>query len=128
MKKSKYFLKDKRAQIYKKMNVAEEGDMPREAYIPISPASLWCYTSQLSQDLMYRAKGVGENETRFFVFNFRDIVEVGDAVLYRAKWYNITRVDTTDDYNGDLFIYVENMSEEPEEEDILTYDEGAQYL
>lgn len=128
MKKSKYFLKDKRAQIYKKMNVAEEGDMPREAYIPISPASLWCYASQLSQDLMYRAKGVGENETRFFVFNFRDIVEVGDAVLYRAKWYNITRVDTTDDYNGDLFIYVENMSEEPEEEDVLTYDEGAQYL
>ena len=49
-----------------------------------------------------------ENETRFFVFNYYPKVEVYDMILYKNQWYRITRVDTADDYKGDLFIYVQN--------------------
>ena len=123
-----YYIKDKKAQIYKFMNVSVGGGMPRDQYIPIAAAPLWCYTSQLSQNRIYQALGVGKNETRYFVFNYLKNVEVNDALLYRGNWYNITRVDTKDDYNTDTFIYVENMDNPPSEEDILTYEDGAQYL
>ena len=130
MKKSQYYLKDKKAQIYKKKDIAEAGDMPREVYIPISSSSLWCYAAQLSQDRIYQAKGVGVDEYRFFVFNHLKNVDVNDALLYRGKWYNITRVDTQDDYNTDTFIYVNDMSihETPDEDEIIDYETGAQYL
>ena len=29
-------------------------------------------------------------------------------IKYKNIWYRVTRVDTQDDYNGDVFIYVEN--------------------
>lgn len=128
MRKTIYYKKDKKAMIYKYKNVAEPGSMPREMYIPIRRSSLWCYASQLSQDRIYQAKGVGSNEYRFFVFNYLGDVEVNDSILYNGKWYHITRVDHEDDYKTDTFIYVDDMSTTPSPYDIVDYDTGAQYL
>ncbi len=128
MKKSQYYLKDKQATIYVQRNVSQPGYMPVMRFIPITPSPLWCYTSQLSQDRIIQAKGVGSSENRFFVFNHLNNVKVDDPLFYKGNWYHITRVDTEDDYNTDTFIYVEDLDNPPEEEDILSYEEGAQYL
>lgn len=128
MKKSLYYKKDKKAQIYQHKNVASKGSMPIEKYYPISRQPLWCYTSQLSQDRIYQAKGVGSDESRFFVFYYMIDVAVDDAILYLGKWYHITRVDTEDDYNTDIFVYVNDMETVPSDDDILDYETGLQYL
>ena len=128
MKKSRYYLKDKKAMIYKNVRIQEPGRMPQSKYIPIAASSLWCYASQLSQDRIYQAKAVGEDENRFFVFNHLTNVVVDDALLYRDKWYHITRVDTEDDYNTDTFIYCDDMSTQPSSSEILDYETGSQYL
>ena len=78
------------------------------SYYPIAPAQIWCYTRQLSQTDIFQSASYGENETRFFVFNYYPKVEVYDMILYKNQWYRITRVDTADDYKGDLFIYIQN--------------------
>ena len=36
------------------------------------------------------------------------MIELYDLILYREKWYQITRVDTEDDYNTDIFVYVKD--------------------
>lgn len=103
-----YYKKDKKAQIYKKINIFEPGDMPKYAYAPRSPSLLWCYTSQLTQQGLYYAHTYGDDETRLFVFNYDAKIDFDQLVLYRDVWYLITRVDTKDDYNGELFVYVKN--------------------
>ena len=129
MKKSIYYKKDKKAMIYKHKRVQiTAGSMPKDRYIPIKESSLWCYSSQLSQDRIYQAKAVGEDESRFFVFNHLENVAVDDSILYRDKWYHITRVDTEDDYNTDMFIYCDDMSSSPSDDEILDYATGSQYL
>ena len=118
-KKGLYYLKDKQAQIYKKVNAAQPGGMPRYAYYPLAASPLWCYASQMSQDLVFQAAHWGNNETRFFVFNYHKEVDIDQMVQYRGAWFTITRVDTADDYNGDMFVYVKSYegSITPEEYD-----------
>lgn len=107
--KNQYYKKDKKAQIYKKQkgHTNEYSDYVSGGFKPIAPSPLWCYTSQLSQSDIFYAKTYGEQETRFFVFNNKHDINVYDMVLYKNTWYRITRVDTKDDYNGDLFVYVQ---------------------
>lgn len=107
---NQYYLKDKKAQIYKKFSNRqdESGFQLPASYYPIAPAQIWCYTRHLSQTDIFQSASYGENETRFFVFNYYPKVEVYDMILYKNQWYRITRVDTADDYKGDLFIYVQN--------------------
>lgn len=108
--KNQYFLKDKKAQIYLKMHRGTDDDgFPRgEKYYPISSAPVWCYTRQLSQQNVTYSYLRGVSETRMFVFNHYGNVEVYDLIRYNGNWYRITRTDTQDDYNSDLFVYVEN--------------------
>lgn len=123
MQKKIYFKKDKRACVYKHTVVSGDGVMPQDEYSLMCPEK-WCYTSQLSQSRIFEAIGVGSNENRFFVFNpsqLRGEIEVDDAIKYRGKWYHITRVDTQDDYKGELFVYVDDMSEPPKPEQINSY-------
>lgn len=121
MKKNHYYLKDKKAMIYKKKNVAEPGDMPSLKYVPVNKTDLWCYSTQLSEMLIFQAKAYGSEESRMFVFNPVD-VELYDLIKYREVWYSVTRVDTNDDYNSDVFVYVKKCkdSEIPDESSILS--------
>lgn len=105
---NQYYLKDKKAQLYKKIEEGEPGLAPKYKYYPIAPDPIWCYTRQMSQNDIYLARSHGDNETRLFVFNYHANIEVYDMVLYRGEWYRITRVDTMDDYKGEMFIYVQN--------------------
>lgn len=126
--KNQYYLKDKKAQLYKRvMNGTTPGGYAKApSYYPVAPAPVWCYARQLSQTDIFQAKSFGEDETRLFVFNYYPGVEVYDMVLYRGGWYKITRVDTADDYKGDLFVYVQNAKAGaiPKDDEIKSYTPG----
>ena len=125
IQKGQYFLKDKKAIIYKyfKGEKDSSGFYKNDYYVPLTPAALWCYTRQLSQEQLYAAHAYWNDETRLFVFNFRDYIKQYDTLYYPAKnlWYEVSRVDTTDDYNGELFVYVKNLKTGIKEEKIKPY-------
>jgi SPP1 family predicted phage head-tail adaptor len=118
-----YFKKDKKAQIYKIVSggTDSEGYAIERGLYPIAPAPIWCYTSQLSQSDIMAASAYGQEETRLFVFNFYKNITVYDIILYKDTWYEVTRVDHKDDYNGETFIYVKNCPR-GKIGDIKTYD------
>lgn len=126
--KNQYFLKDKKAQLYKRiMNGTTPGGYSNApGYYPVAPAPIWCYARQLSQADIFQAQSFGEDETRLFVFNYYPNVEVYDMVQYRGSWYRITRADTTDNYKGDLFIYVQTAKagQIPKNDEIKPYTPG----
>lgn len=128
MAKNIYYKKDKKAQIYKRVKgqVDEYGDV-QDGYRPVAPSPLWCYTKQLTQQQKYIAQSMSVDETRLFVFNYRQGVELYDKVLYKGVWYEVTRVDTTDDYNGELFVYVNDCprGSKPSDDELLPYEEPS---
>lgn len=107
--RNRYHLKDKKALIHDLVSVKNSGYSPIKYYVPRTEAPIWCYASQLSQDAVFEAKHFGQNETRFFVFNKGTTVGLYDVILYRGGWYEVTRVDTEDDYNTDIYVYVRNL-------------------
>lgn len=122
-KTGQYNLKDKKAQLYSRVSVSTPGLMPKTYYVAMTPAPTWCYTRQLSQSLTWEAAQYGDDETRLFVFNQGSPVTVYDYVYYRDKWYEVTRVDTTDDYNTDVFVYVKDapIGGRPSEDELKPY-------
>ena len=129
MANKQYFKKDKKAQIYKRVpgHVDEYGDR-QDAYRPVAPAPLWCYAKQLSEQQKFIAQSMSIDETRLFVFNYRNDVEVYDKILYKGVWYEVTRVDTLEDYNGELFVYVNDCprGSKPGDDEILPYEPPKQ--
>ena len=121
--KNQYFLKDKKALIYVSTQLCLPGDMPKTYYIPRTPAPIWAYASQLKQDIIFEAKKYGEEESYMFVFNRHTRAKLYDYILYRDKWYIITRIDTKADYNTDVFIYAKDAPEGriPDENNLRPY-------
>ena len=115
------FLKDKKAEIFKRHEMRDMMGGASVSYRSISPAPLWCYTRQLSQELIFTIRAHDMKEKRYFVFNYRDDVAVGDLVRYRDTWYEATRVDTQDDYRGDLFVYVKDCDDIPKHGEVMPY-------
>lgn len=111
MKKGLYFLKDKKCMVYQESNAPRGVGEPAELE-PVSETSLWCYSKQLTQGLT-AASGVvyNNNETRLFVFNYNAEITQDAYIHYRDAWYKVTRVDTTDDYKGEMFVYVEDTDD-----------------
>lgn len=109
MKKGMYFLKDKKAKVYIPDNEPHGVfDEPEPTYL----GELWCYTKQTSQTLVAEAGVLYNNdETRLFVFNYNSQIDQTCYILYRDKWFKVNRVDTTDDYNGEMFVYVVDAPE-----------------
>ena len=107
-KQGQYNLKDKKAMVYRLTYTRDSLGQSLATYTPIAPSDLWCYTRQLSQDMTLRAMAYGAEETRFFVFNYHDEIKAGEYIKYKDNWYEITRADTTDDYNGDKVVYAKD--------------------
>ena len=102
--KHMYRLKDKRADFFK--CVKFQGERGVTLHKAQAIATLWCYTQNLSGDIVNSRLVIENKETRLFIFNFRADIAQGDFVRYRDSWYEITRVNTTDDYNDELYSYV----------------------
>ena len=106
--KNQYYLKDKQLNIFRKTTSYVPGQGTTNVYKYVNSSPLWAYSSQLTQSQIFEAHSYGENETRLFVLNYRDDLRLYDYVEYRGEYYSITRLDTKDDYNGELFVYVRN--------------------
>jgi len=120
-----YFKKDKKAQIFKKHKGGKtsSGLSYTEYWTPVAPVSLWCYATQLTQEQLYAAHAFWNDETRLFVFNNRNDIAQYDYLYYETKdqWYEVSRVETADDYNGELCVYVKNLKYGPKEDAIKPY-------
>lgn len=106
--KNQYYLKDKKINLFRKSSGYIPGQGPSTIYRYINKTPIWAYTSQLTQSQIFEAHSFGESETRLFVLNYRNDLKLFDYVEYRNEYYSITRLDTKDDYNGELFVYVKN--------------------
>lgn len=104
--KNQYFLKDKKINLFRKSSGYIPGQGPSTIYKYINKTPIWAYTSQLTQSQIFEAHSYGESETRLFVLNYRNDLKLYDYIEYKGEYYSITRLDTKDDYNGELFIYV----------------------
>ena len=109
--------------IYKGSTTRDKYGNSVTAYRPIAPADLWCYTRQLTQEQIFGAAQYYENETRIFVFNYREgVTATGGYVRYAGIWYEITRVDIPEDYKGgELFVYVTEYKGTIKETNVLPY-------
>lgn len=118
-------LKDKKIIIYKPESYQDSIGQYIQKWKPIHPGNLWAYVRQLSQSEFYSAGAAQVQEERFFVINWRNDVNTSMNILYKGKWYMITRVDPYEDYKGDLQIYVKEAisGHIPNDEDILPYED-----
>lgn len=108
--KGQYFLKDKKCMIYTIQEAYGVGEDPELE--PVSETPLWCYTKQLTQGLVAAGNVLyNSNETRLFVLNYNAGIVQDAYVRYKNAWYKVTRVDTQDDYNGEMFVYVEDSKD-----------------
>ena len=107
--KNQYFKKDKKVKLITKTTTKNKYGVDITVYKYITDASLWAYARQLSQSQELEAKTYGDSENRFFVLNNRSDLKIYDYIEYRGKYYSITRLDTRDDYNGELFVYVKDV-------------------
>lgn len=123
--KGQYFKKDKQVKLIKRTATNNAGGYARVTYQYMTEGSIWAYTRQLSQDQMYAARAYMTQEERFFVVNYRNDLKLYDMVEYKGVFYSITRLDTQDDYNTELFIYVEKAKpgDYPKADQILPYEE-----
>ena len=115
-----YFIKDKKAEIFDRLIVRDSMGGRITYYIPLSAAPLWCYAKQISASLYFAARAYQMEEKRLFVFNFNPDIAVYKLIRYRGQWYEITRVDTDEDYNGDMFVYVKDATP-PQDNYIMPY-------
>ena len=124
--KKQYFQKDKKATVYKKAEgwYDQYGIWREGGYIPISASPLWCYTRQQSQTISFNDGNFYANdESRLFVFNYNKAIVQGNLINYKGLWYTVERVDNTDDYNTEMFVYVSDTAkgQVPSSTDLLPY-------
>lgn len=119
-------LKDKKIIIYNR--VMEEnslGNLATKGYRPIHPGKLWAYTRQLSESERFIAAQLSTTEEVLFVINWRSGIENYMKILYKGEWFDITRIDTFEDYKQDLKIYAKTSKGggNPNDENIFPYEE-----
>lgn len=108
-------LKDKKIIIYESIEDTDPWGFPIEGYKPIHPGKLWAYTRQLSAKEFYASAQVNVNEDRLFTVNWISInpLEAKNLyILYNGLWYEVTRIDTYEDYKKDINIYATAGKEE----------------
>lgn len=105
-----YYKKDKKVKLIRKTTTKDKYGNSTKVYQYLTAAAIWAYARQLSQDQKFAAAQYGSSEVRLFVLNYRTDLEVYDFIEYRGAFYEITRLDTQDDYKGELFVYVKEAA------------------
>jgi len=106
--KGLYFIKDKKCMVYIEDNLPHGVGDPA-SLVPISETPIWCYTKQLSQQLVFESGAINVNDaTRIFVFNYNENIKQNGYIKYKDDWYIITGAYTSDDYKGEIFAYTKD--------------------
>jgi len=121
--RNQYYKKDKKVKLITKSSKQNPYGQYIDSYKYISNKSFWAYATQLSQSQTFEAATYGDDENRFFVLNYRDDLKIYDFVEYKGKYYSITRLDTKDDYKGELFVYVKDAARGDTPKDIEPADD-----
>lgn len=108
MKSDIYYKKDKKVKLVVKTIIEDSLGQMIPGFQYLSNSSFWAYSRQLSQSQIFEAQAHGADDIRLFVLNYRDDLKIADYIEYRGKYYSITRLDTRDDYKGELFVYVKD--------------------
>ena len=106
--KNQYFMKDKKVKLVTKTTEKNDYGVDMPIYRYITDNEIWAYAKQLSQSQEFEAAMHGHEEIRLFVLNYREDLKLYDFIEYRGEYFVITRLDTTDDYKGELFVYVKD--------------------
>lgn len=123
-----YYKKDKRVKLIRRYETQTPGGYAQSHYKYLTAGSIWAYTRQLSQEQIFQAQAYGSAESRLFVLNYRSDLKLYDIVEYGDNYYSIERLDTTDDYKTELFVYVSNTrrGDTPSQEEIEPYTDESQ--
>lgn len=102
-------LKDKKIQILEPRGGEGETDdsgfpIPL-TWEPIHPGTLWAHYRQLSGKEFFASATVNQTEEVCFIVNWRADIGTHMIILFRGKFYEITRIDDFEGYKTDLNIY-----------------------
>ena len=124
MKSNIYYKKDKKCRLIKSVSTQNAYGSWTTSYQYATPGEIWCYANQLTQSQTFEAKTYGDDETRIFVFNYREDIEVYSFIEYKGRFYTVTRVDTKDDYKTELFVYASDTPVGKTPKNIQPYSES----
>lgn len=111
MNQRQYKKKDKKAFIIKKIIAGKNsrGDIIEDHKSISGDSPLWCFTQNLDGRITDNALIIKNEETRLFVFNYRDNICQGDLILFNGVVYEITRVFIADEYQFEIYAYVKKV-------------------
>lgn len=103
-------LKDKKIQILKYTETEDSAGFPVRGYMPIHPQpKIWAYFKHLSASLYFASAQVNLNEEVIFTVNWLEHLKNSETkhlkILYKGNLYQITRIDTYEDYKRDINLY-----------------------
>ena len=102
----KFRMKDKKITILGTTYGRDEWGNQVEILGPIPGGeNIWAYVRHASGTEYYAARQVQQEVEMIFEINWRDDIGPDNWILYKGKEYNITRIDTFEDYKDTLRIY-----------------------
>ena len=112
-------LKDKKIILYKKHTVKDNEGFSTTKYTPVHAGRIWAYVRQLSASEYYASQALQQKEEMFFTVNWRNDITAADCfVEYKGIFYDITRIDTFEEYKEDLKLYATLLASQPQPGDI----------
>ena len=103
-------LKDKKVKILLYTETEDSAGFPVRGYMPVhSNSTVWAYFKHLSASLYFASHQTNLNEEVIFTVNWlkclRNVNTDSLKVLYDGSLYQVTRVDTYEDYKRDINLY-----------------------
>ena len=97
-------LKDKKIEILAVQSVINENGYAVETLQPICPP-VWAYFRHLSGREYHAANAEQVQEEALFQINWRAGLSTAHVIRFKGVLWDITRVDTFEEYKGDLTLY-----------------------
>lgn len=105
-RRGKFRMKDKKITIWGATYGIDEWGNQVEIPGPIPGGeNIWAYVRHASGSEYYGAAGVQQKVEMIFEINWRDDIEPNMEIEYKGERYNITRIDTFEDYKDTIRIY-----------------------
>mgnify|MGYP000883703817 CR=1 FL=1 len=99
-------LKDKKITIWYFTKTHNEWNEVIEEWKPLPGAeNIWAYVRHASGQEYFSAAQVQAKVEMIFEINWRDDIEPNMEIEYKGERYNITRIDTFEDYKDTIRIY-----------------------
>lgn len=102
-------LKDKKITIMKSVVTVDAIGNHKTTLVALHE-NIWAYFRHLSGDEMFTGATTQTNEEVLFRIGYKPDVTTACYIMYKGTKYNITRIDTYEDYKDDLVLYAKKES------------------